>query len=31
MQENKKETWLLIGKILIAAGGAILAHFDKKN
>lgn len=30
-KNNNKESLLLIGEILIAAGTAILAHFGKKN
>lgn len=30
MSDNEKERWILAGKILVAAGGAILGYFKLK-
>lgn len=31
MSDNEKERWILAGKILVAAGGAILGYFKLKH
>ena len=31
MSDKEKEIWIIVGKILVAAGGAILGYFQLKK